>query len=72
MAKQTTRKNKNNMRDINEYLDPNNPAHAIVIGINNRNLELYGPLHDCGLFERYCTCKNDGNDRNRENKDSPK
>jgi len=44
------------MRDINEGLDPKNPAHAVVIAINSRNEEIYGKLHDCGLFERYCRC----------------
>jgi hypothetical protein len=65
MEKQTIRKNKNNMKDINKNLDPNNPAHAVVIEINNRNLKLYGPLHDCGLFEKYCTCFNRNNGREK-------
>ena len=45
------------MKDINEGLDPENPSHAIVIEINKRNEELYGKLHDCGLFETFCRCK---------------
>lgn len=53
------------MKDINKHLDPNNPAHAVVIEINNRNLKLYGPLHDCCLFEKYCTCSN-RDERRRE------
>lgn len=53
------------MKDINKNLDPNNPAHAVVIEINNRNLRLYGPLHDCGLFEKYCTCFNRNNGREK-------
>jgi len=53
------------MKDINKHLDPNNPAHVVVIEINNRNLKLYGPLHDCGVFEKYCTCSN-RDERRRE------
>lgn len=46
------------MSKLNGHLDKNNPAHQIVISINNRNEELYGPYHEeCGTFEEYCTCK---------------
>ena len=46
------------MNNINEGLDPNNPAHEIVIRINNQNEELYGKYHsECGLFKTYCRCE---------------
>ena len=44
------------MKKINEHLDPKNPAHAVVIAINERNEALYGKLQDCGLFEAFCRC----------------
>jgi hypothetical protein len=54
--------------NINDGLDPNNPAHEIIIRINNRNEELYGKYHgDCGLFEQFCYCKKEklGNEQSR-------
>lgn len=45
------------MKKINEHLDPKNPAHAVVIAINERNEELYGDLHECGMFARFCKCE---------------
>lgn len=47
------------MGKLNEHLDENNPAHKIVIEMNNRNEELYGPYHnECSLFQEFCRCKN--------------
>lgn len=57
MEKQTDKKFRNSMKDINKYLDPENPAHTVVIAINNRNIEMYGPLQDCGLFKCFCRCE---------------
>jgi len=52
------------MRELNEYLDLNNPAHALVKEINDRNNELYGPYHkECGHFARFCVCTGDKNVR---------
>lgn len=46
------------MSKLYTMLDENNPAHQIVIRINKRNEELYGPYHEkCGTYEEYCTCK---------------
>lgn len=59
------------MSKLNEHLDKNNPAHQIVISINNRNEELYGPYHEkCGTFQEYCTCKKEieSNDLSEQNK----
>lgn len=53
---------------INDELDPNNPSHKIVIDINNRNESIYGEYHhECGLFKRFCQCKNekDNNEQSR-------
>ena len=42
---------------LNDGLDPNNPAHQIVMELNIKNQKLYGEYHpECGLFERYCRC----------------
>ncbi len=47
------------MRKLNDGLDPNNPSHKIVIEINNRNEELYGPYDENkGLFKAFIS---DGN-----------
>lgn len=46
------------MSRLYEGLDPNNPAHQVVIDINKKNDELYGPYHEkCGLFKLFCRCK---------------
>ena len=43
---------------INDKLDINNPAHKIVIELNNKNEEMYGKFHEeCSLFEAFCQCK---------------
>lgn len=34
------------MSKLNEGLDPNNPAHKIIIEINNRNEALFGPYNE--------------------------
>ena len=46
------------MSKINNNLDPNNETHKIILDINKKNEEKYGPYHDdCGLFKAFCTCK---------------
>jgi hypothetical protein len=45
------------MNKLYEYLDENNPAHQVVIGLNKKNEELYGPYRDkCNLFQMFCQC----------------
>lgn len=45
------------MDKLNEYLDENNPTHKIILEINKRNQEIYGPYHEvCGLFQAFCQC----------------
>ena len=45
------------MNKLYEYLDENNPAHQVVIGLNKKNEELYGPYHEeCNLFQEFCIC----------------
>jgi hypothetical protein len=34
------------MSKLNEWLDPENPSHKLVIDINNRNEAIYGPYND--------------------------
>jgi hypothetical protein len=54
--------------NVNDGLDPNNPAHQLLIEINNRNEEMYGKYHSkCGLFEFFCHCKKEklGNEQSR-------
>ena len=59
MEKPADKKHRNmKMRDINKHLDPKDPSHAIVIAINKRNTEQFGPIHECGLFENFCRCEN--------------
>ena len=42
------------MSKLNEGLDPNNPSHQIVIEINNRNEEKYGPYNEeMKLFQAF-------------------
>ena len=46
------------MKDLYANLDDNNPAHKVIIRINKKNEELYGPYHgECGLFQAYCDCE---------------
>ena len=46
------------MKDLYANLDENNPAHKVIIRINKKNEELYGPYHgECGLFQAYCDCE---------------
>ena len=46
------------MSIINKDLDPNNPAHSVLIGINERNEKIYGPYHSkCRLFQQFCRCE---------------
>jgi hypothetical protein len=46
------------MSRLYEGLDPNNPAHKVVIEINKRNDEKYGPYHEkCGFFKEFCRCE---------------
>lgn len=46
------------MSRLYEGLDPSNPAHQVVIDINKKNDELYGPYHEkCGLFKVFCRCE---------------
>lgn len=46
------------MSRLYEGLDPNNSAHQVVIDINKKNDELYGPYHEkCGLFKVFCRCE---------------
>ena len=60
------------MSKLYAMLDENNPAHQVVIGLNKKNEELYGPYHEeCGTYEEYCTCKKeiDVNDLSQTDKD---
>lgn len=42
------------MNKLNEGLDPDNPAHKVIIEINNRNEELYGPYNEKhGLYQAF-------------------
>lgn len=66
MEKPPDKKFRNSMKEINKYLNPENPAHAIVIDLNNRNMEMFGPMHECGLFESFCRCKNSKEDGREE------
>ena len=44
------------MSKLNEGLDPNNPSHQIVIEINNRNEQLFGPYNEKHkLFQAFAT-----------------
>ena len=46
------------MSKINDGLDPNNEIHKIILDINRKNEEKYGPYHeDCGLFKAFCSCR---------------
>lgn len=46
------------MSKLNDHLDENNPRHKILIDINNKNEERYGPYHEkCKLFKAFCSCK---------------
>lgn len=46
------------MSKINDNLDPNNEAHKLILDINKKNEENYGPYHEeCGHFQSFCTCK---------------
>lgn len=46
------------MSKLYANLDENNPAHKVIIEINKKNEELYGPYHsECGLFQAYCECE---------------
>lgn len=46
------------MSKLYENLDENNPEHKVLIDINRKNEELYGPYHEeCGLFQAYCDCE---------------
>ena len=48
---------------VNDMLDVNNPAHKIIIEINNRHEQMYGEFHDeCRLFKAFCQC--DKTDKN--------
>lgn len=48
------------MSKINENFDPNNPQHKVVMDINSKNEEMYGPYHEeCGLFKEFCKCGKD-------------
>ena len=62
MEKPADKKDRN-MKNLNEHLNPENPAHAIVIELNKRNEEMYGPIQECGLFERFCRCEKKGDGR---------
>ena len=46
------------MSKINDNLDPNKEAHKLILDINKKNEENYGPYHEeCGHFQSFCTCK---------------
>ena len=46
------------MKDLYASLNENNPAHKMVMDINKKNEELYGPYHsECGLFQTFCHCE---------------
>ena len=45
------------MNKLYSNLDENNPSHKLIIDINKKNEEKYGPYHDeCGLFQSFCRC----------------
>jgi hypothetical protein len=46
------------MKDLYANLDENNPAHEVVMRLNKKNEEIYGPYHsECGLFQTFCHCQ---------------
>lgn len=48
------------MSTTNKDLNPNNPAHSVLIDINSRNEKMYGPYHSkCGLFQQFCRCESE-------------